>query len=124
MQKLVDYILNTDRSVLEWTGFVIDCILLLTTVILILVVLFKQFKKKLINTLIKTIEHLSSRKIGAIITIEKEHNLNSFIDKAVKLDAIVSYELLNTIFFPNTALHDGAVIIRGNHIVCASAFLP
>ena len=50
--------------------------------------------------------------------------MNSFIDKAVKLDAIVSYELLNTIFFPNTALHDGAVIIRGNHIVCASAFLP
>lgn len=84
----------------------------------------EETKEELINTLIKTIDHLSSRKIGAIITIEKEHTLNVYIDKAVKLDAIVSYELLGTIFHPNTPLHDGAVIIRGNHIVCASAFYP
>ncbi|MGM9898973.1 MAG: diadenylate cyclase CdaA [Bacilli bacterium] len=83
-----------------------------------------ETKEELINTLIKTVDHLSSRRIGAIITIEKEHTLNMYIDKAVKLDAIVSYELLGTIFHPNTPLHDGAVIIRGNHIVCASAFYP
>lgn len=84
----------------------------------------EQTKEELINILIKTVDHLSSRRVGAIITIEKEHTLNFYIEKAVKLDAIVSYELLDTIFHPNTALHDGAVIIRGNHIVCASAFYP
>lgn len=79
-------------------------------------------KTELINTLIKTVEYFSSRKIGAIITIEEENNLNMYIQKAVRLDAEVTFELLETIFHPNTALHDGAVIIRGNRIMCASAF--
>lgn len=84
----------------------------------------EQTKEELINTLIKTVDHLSARRVGAIITIEKEHTLNTFIDKGVKLDAVVSFELLDTIFHPNTALHDGAVIIRGNQVMCASAFYP
>lgn len=79
-------------------------------------------KEQLINTLVSAVEYLSSRRIGAIITIEKIDVLNAFIDKAVKLDALVTVELLKTIFFPNTALHDGAVIIRGNRIACAGAF--
>lgn len=83
-----------------------------------------QTKEELIDTLIKSIEHLGSRRIGAIITIEKEHSLNAYIEKGVKLEAIVSFELLNTIFHPNTALHDGAVIIRGNHIMGANCFYP
>ncbi len=82
----------------------------------------QEVKEELIETLIKACNHLSSRKIGAIITIEKEHTLNTFVEGAVTLDAVVTYELLETIFHPNTALHDGAVIIRGNHIKCASAF--
>lgn len=84
----------------------------------------KETKEELINTLVKTVSHLSSRKVGAIITIEKEHTLNVYIDKAIRLDAIVTFELLDTIFHPNTALHDGAVIIRGNQIMCAGAFYP
>lgn len=84
----------------------------------------EQTKEELINTLIKTVDHLSARRVGAIITIEKEQTLNTFIEKGVKLDAIVSFELLDTIFHPNTALHDGAVIIRGNQVMCASAFYP
>lgn len=83
-----------------------------------------QTKEELIDTLIKSIEHLSSRRVGAIITIEKEHSLNAYISKGVTLEAVVSFELLNTIFHPNTALHDGAVIIRGNHIMGASCFYP
>ena len=79
-------------------------------------------KEQLINTLVQAVDYLSARKIGAIITIEKIDVLNAFIDKAVKLDALVTVELLKTIFFPNTALHDGAVIIRGNRIACAGAF--
>lgn len=79
-------------------------------------------KEKLIDTLVAAAAYLSSRKIGAIITIEKTQNLNTYIEKGVKLDAEVTVELLKTIFFPNTALHDGAVIIRGNRIMCAGTF--
>ena len=79
-------------------------------------------KEKLIENLVAAIAYLSSRKIGAIITIEKTQNLNTYIEKGVKLDAEVTVELLKTIFFPNTALHDGAVIIRGNRIMCAGTF--
>lgn len=79
-------------------------------------------KEELIDTLVKTVEYLSQRKIGSIITIEKQNSLNAFAQKAIKLDAEVSFELLETIFHPNTALHDGAVIIRGNKVLCASAF--
>ena len=57
-----------------------------------------------------------------VITKEKTQNLNTYIDKGVKLDAEVTVELLKTIFFPNTALHDGAVIIRGDRIMCAGTF--
>lgn len=84
----------------------------------------EEAKHELIDTIIKTVDHLSSRRIGAIITIEKEHSLNTYISKGVKLNAIVSFELLDTIFHPNTALHDGAVIIRGNQVMCANAFYP
>ena len=83
-----------------------------------------QAKEQLIDTLIRTVEYLTSRKIGAIITLEKENSLNTYIDKATKIEANVSFELLATIFWPNTALHDGGVIIRGNNIMCAGAFYP
>ncbi len=79
-------------------------------------------KQNLIKVLLETVLYFSERKIGAIITIEQENNLNTYIDKGVKLDANVTTELLRTIFFPNTALHDGAVIIRGNRIVSAAVF--
>lgn len=82
----------------------------------------QEVKEELIETLIKAAEHLANRKIGAIITIEKEHTLNTLVEGSVKLDALITFELLETIFHPNTALHDGAVIIRGNRIKCASAF--
>ncbi len=82
----------------------------------------QEVKTELIETLIKAVDHLSSRKIGAIITIEREHTLNTLVEGSVKLDALVTFELLETIFHPNTALHDGAVIIRGDRIKCASAF--
>lgn len=82
----------------------------------------QEVKDELIETLLKAVNHLSNRKIGAIITIEKEHSLNTLVEGAVKLDSLVTFELLVTIFHPNTALHDGAVIIRGNRIKCASAF--
>lgn len=82
-------------------------------------------KEELINTLLQTVSYLTERKIGAIITIERDDSLDTIINNgATKLESLVSLELLATIFFPNTALHDGGVIIRGNLVMCAGAFYP
>ena len=74
---------------------------------------------KVINT---TVGMLSSAKIGAIITFEKKNSLEDYIKQGVKVDAPVSSELLTTIFYPGTTLHDGAVVIRGNTIEAASVY--
>jgi len=66
--------------------------------------------------------HLSSKKTGALITIEKNKLLDQYSEKAIVLDAEISKELLINIFEPNTPLHDGAVIIKGNKIRCAGAY--
>jgi diadenylate cyclase len=87
-------------------------------------VLDESSQEELISTLIRSVEYLSTRQIGAIITIEKQDSLNTYINKGTKLDAEISFELLSTIFMPGTALHDGAVIIRGKHVMSAGAFYP
>ncbi len=77
-----------------------------------------------IEEIVKAAISLSTRKIGALIVIEKETNLNDFIEMGSQLDAKVSRELLLSIFHPTSPIHDGAVIIRGNRIVAAGCFLP
>src|SRR6185436_9326868 len=67
---------------------------------------------------------LSSRKIGALIVIERNVGLQNYIDTGVTLGAVLSYDLLVSIFDPHTALHDGAVIIRNNRLEAAGCFLP
>jgi diadenylate cyclase len=67
---------------------------------------------------------LASEKIGALIVIERNVGLRNFIDAGVSLDARLSYDLLVTIFQPETPLHDGAVIIQRERIAAASCFLP
>ncbi|MCU0240641.1 MAG: diadenylate cyclase CdaA [Pyrinomonadaceae bacterium] len=67
---------------------------------------------------------LSTEKIGALIVIERNVGLRNFIDAGVQLDAKLSYDLLVTIFQPETPLHDGAVIVRQDRIAAASCFLP
>jgi len=70
------------------------------------------------------VEFLANRKIGALISIERDIKLSGYVNKAVMIDAPVSSELLASIFIPTTPLHDGAVIIRDNTIVCAKAYYP
>lgn len=78
-----------------------------------------------IQVLADTCELFAKKRIGAIIVIEREIKLGDLLSRGVKLDALLSVELLHTIFFPNTALHDGAVIIdKGGRIVAASCVLP
>lgn len=69
-------------------------------------------------------EYMAQRKIGALIVIERNVPLGDTTERGVKLDAIVSTELLINLFWPNSPLHDGAVIIRGNRIVAAGCILP
>lgn len=67
---------------------------------------------------------LSAQKIGALIIIERDTGLQDFVETGVRMDAVVSAELLMNIFIPNTPLHDGSVIIRGDRIAAASCYLP
>lgn len=68
--------------------------------------------------------HLARRRYGALIVLELTIGLQEYIDTGVPLDAAVSRELLTTIFFPNTPLHDGALIIRNERAVAAACVLP
>lgn len=79
---------------------------------------------KTVEELIAAVTALSAGQIGAIIVIEKRVALGEFIEAGVGIDARVSCELLRTIFQPGTALHDMAVIIRGDRIVAARVQLP
>ena len=67
---------------------------------------------------------LASRKIGALIVLERQVGLEAYIETGIRLDARLSYDLLTTIFIPGGPLHDGAVIVRGHQLVAASCFLP
>jgi len=77
-----------------------------------------------INQICEAAQRLSERRYGALIVLEGETGLQEHIDTGVKVDALVTGELLVTIFFPNTALHDGAVIIREDRVVAAACVLP
>ena len=79
---------------------------------------------RVIGEIASACRRLAERRHGALIVIERETGLQDHIDTGVTLDSLVADPLLQTIFFPNTALHDGAVIIRGDHIVAASCVLP
>lgn len=79
-------------------------------------------KKQLYKTINTTVSMLSSSKIGAIMTFERKNSLDEYIKQGVKVNAPVSSELLTTIFYPGTTLHDGAVVIRGNMIEAASVY--
>ena len=67
---------------------------------------------------------LASKKIGALIIIEQEIGLRNYVESGIALDAVITYDLLVTIFSPNTPLHDGAVIVQHNRILAAGCFLP
>ena len=67
---------------------------------------------------------LAEKNHGAIIVIERETGLEDYIDTGVKLNATASTALLMSIFFPNSALHDGAVVMREDRVIAASCTLP
>ena len=79
---------------------------------------------RLVNDVARAARILGSRKIGALIVLERRVGLEDFIETGIRVDAVVTVQLLISVFYPNTPLHDGAVIIRGNRLVAAGCLLP
>jgi len=79
---------------------------------------------KVIQEIIKAVKVLARNKIGALIVIERETGLNDYAESGIRINGTISSEFLINIFIPNTPLHDGAVIIRGDRVLAAGCFLP
>ena len=81
-------------------------------------------KARIVDELIGSITYLSRNKVGALIAIERQVGLGGIVEAGVRLDSEVSKELLNTIFWPGSALHDMGVVIRGERLVAAGVQFP
>jgi diadenylate cyclase len=81
-------------------------------------------KREFIEELILTMTQLRQERVGALIVIERDIGLRTFIESGVAMEALISRDLLLTIFFPGSPLHDGAVIVQGGKIAAAACFLP
>lgn len=77
-----------------------------------------------IDEVTTSVKYLARQKIGALIILERNTGLAEFIETGTAVDALVTAELLSTIFFPNSPLHDGAVIIQNDRIAAAGSVLP
>ena len=84
-------------------------------------ILTVEEREKVVFEIMDAIDYLRKNKIGALIVIERDVSLQEYINPATKIYADVSSPLLGTIFFPNSPLHDGGVIIQGDRITCAGA---
>ena len=78
-------------------------------------------REKMVTEIMKSVEFLKKNRIGALIVIERDVSLQEYIGRATKIYADISSELLSNLFYPNSPLHDGGVIIQGDRITCAGA---
>ncbi len=77
-----------------------------------------------IEEILLAVRTLADRRTGALIVLERKVGLQPYVETGVRMDALVSYDLIVSLFHPASPLHDGAIIIRGNRIAAASCFLP
>ncbi|AND37804.1 MULTISPECIES: diadenylate cyclase CdaA [Cytobacillus] len=84
----------------------------------------EENQEKLVESIAKAVDYMAKRRIGALISVERETGLNDYIETGIQLDSKISSELLINIFIPNTPLHDGAVIIQKNCVAAAACYLP
>jgi diadenylate cyclase len=80
--------------------------------------------QKMIKAVVTAVDRLAGRQHGVLIVLQRNESLNEYIQTGVYLNAAVTSELLMQIFYPNTPLHDGAVIIADNRIIAASCVMP
>ena len=86
---------------------------------------FSRYREAhMIDEVVRAVTSLASKKIGAIIVVERDSRLSESIDSGTVVDALVSRRLLESIFYPYSPLHDGAVIISRDRVVAAACFLP
>ena len=81
-------------------------------------------QRESIEVIIQTVERLADVKIGALIAVEQSIQLQEAVESGIKVDCDVTPEMLETIFFPNNAIHDGGVIIKGDRIAYAACIFP
>ena len=81
-------------------------------------------RREFAEEILLALEYLSSRKTGALIVLERDMGLRTFVESGVPMDAVVSRDVLLAIFQPGGAMHDGAVIIQGERLAAAACFLP
>lgn len=83
-----------------------------------------QEMRQVVDEIVKACLELSRQKIGALIVVERTVRLDEFVERSVRLDARLSAQLLQNIFYPNAPLHDGAVLVRGGLLLAAGSVLP
>jgi diadenylate cyclase len=81
-------------------------------------------QREAIEVIIQTCERLADVKIGALIAIEQSIQLHEAVESSIKVDCDATPEMLETIFFPNNAVHDGGVILKGDRIAYAACIFP
>ena len=81
-------------------------------------------RREFAEEILLALEYLASRKTGALIVLERDMGLRTFVESGVPMDAVVSRDVLLAIFQPGGAMHDGAVIIQGERLAAAACFLP
>lgn len=86
--------------------------------------LVRQDTDQTIDVAVRAASRLARQRYGALIVFERETGLQEVIDTGVELNAELSAELLGSVFMPNTPLHDGAAIVRGDQVIAAGCTLP
>jgi len=89
-----------------------------------LVEILNEEQESSFDEIVKAISILSRNRVGALVVLEKDTGLNDIVSTGIRLDARISSNLIQNVFFPNSPLHDGAVIIRRERIVSAGSILP
>ena len=84
----------------------------------------RRRQEEVVDELVLAATTLASERTGAIVALEREMGLRSYIETGIALDAVLTYDLLVSIFHPATPLHDGAVVVQGNRVAAAACFLP
>ena len=81
-------------------------------------------RHEIVDEMMLAVAEMSEQRVGALMVVERDIGLRTFIESGVALDAVVSRDLLIAIFHPGAQLHDGAVILQGDRIAAAACFLP
>lgn len=84
----------------------------------------EEILEQTIEAFIQSCGYMAKRRIGALITIERETGIGDYAETGIPINGKLTHQLLTNIFTPNTPLHDGAVIMRGEEIVAAACYLP